>query len=170
VAAYLDAHGQMPLPPYIARSVAATDKERYQTIYAREAGAVAAPTAGLHFDHTMFERCAALGVHVVDVTLHVGAGTFQPVRTDDLSAHRMHAEWVKVPEATVQAIAATHARGGRVIAIGTTVFVSAPLHERLNAHFDQATLDRLVATNWIRTIAWTGRAAVAIAILVAVLR
>lgn len=121
VAAYLDAHGQMPLPPYIARSVAATDKERYQTIYAREAGAVAAPTAGLHFDHTMFERCAALGVHVVDVTLHVGAGTFQPVRTDDLSAHRMHAEWVKVPEATVQAIAATHARGGRVIAIGTTV-------------------------------------------------
>jgi S-adenosylmethionine:tRNA ribosyltransferase-isomerase len=121
VAAYLDAHGQMPLPPYIARSVAATDKERYQTIYAREAGAVAAPTAGLHFDHTMFKRCAALGVHVVDVTLHVGAGTFQPVRTDDLSAHRMHAEWVKVPEATVQAIAATHARGGRVIAIGTTV-------------------------------------------------
>ena len=121
VADYLDQYGQMPLPPYIARAAAPDDRERYQTVYAREAGAVAAPTAGLHFDDGMFARCAALGVGVANVTLHVGAGTFQPVRTDELSNHRMHAEWVRVPAETVDAIQETRRRGGRVVAVGTTV-------------------------------------------------
>jgi len=121
IAAYLDAHGEMPLPPYIARAAGSEDRNRYQTVYARDAGAVAAPTAGLHFDEAMFARCAALGVQVANVTLHVGAGTFQPVRHDDLDAHRMHAEWLSVPESTVAAVRAARSRGGRVIAIGTTV-------------------------------------------------
>jgi S-adenosylmethionine:tRNA ribosyltransferase-isomerase len=121
LAPYLEAHGEMPLPPYIARAAGIEDRNRYQTVYARDAGAVAAPTAGLHFDDDMFARCAALGVAVANVTLHVGAGTFQPVRQDDLDAHRMHAEWVNVPRATVEAIQAAKARGGRVVAIGTTV-------------------------------------------------
>jgi S-adenosylmethionine:tRNA ribosyltransferase-isomerase len=121
IAAYLDAHGEMPLPPYIARAADGEDRSRYQTVYARDAGAVAAPTAGLHFDDAMFARCAALGVDVANVTLHVGAGTFQPVRHDDLAAHRMHAEWLSVPESTVVAVNAARNRGGRVIAIGTTV-------------------------------------------------
>ena len=121
VADYLDQYGQMPLPPYIARAAAPDDRERYQTIYAREAGAVAAPTAGLHFDDGMFARCAAMGVGVANVTLHVGAGTFQPVRADDLSSHRMHAEWVRVPAETVAAIQETQRRGGRIVAVGTTV-------------------------------------------------
>jgi S-adenosylmethionine:tRNA ribosyltransferase-isomerase len=121
VAPYFDAHGEMPLPPYIRRDAAGFDRERYQTVYASATGAVAAPTAGLHFDAAMFESLAALGVSVANVTLHVGAGTFQPVREDDLTKHRMHAEWLSVPAATVDAIAATRARGGRVVAIGTTV-------------------------------------------------
>ena len=90
-------------------------------MYARAIGAVAAPTAGLHFDAPLFAVLAAMGVCVADITLHVGAGTFQPLRTHDLAAHRMHAEWVSVPAATVDAIAATRARGGRVVAVGTTV-------------------------------------------------
>lgn len=121
VGPYFEAHGEMPLPPYIRRAAAAHDRERYQTVYAREAGAVAAPTAGLHFDARTFERLAARGVQVANVTLHVGAGTFQPVRSDDLASHRMHAEWLRVPADTVTAIEATRARGGRVVAIGTTV-------------------------------------------------
>jgi S-adenosylmethionine:tRNA ribosyltransferase-isomerase len=121
VADYLDQYGQMPLPPYISRSAGSDDRDRYQTVYAREAGAVAAPTAGLHFDDEMFARCAAMGVGVANVTLHVGAGTFQPVRTDDLAAHRMHAEWVQVPAQTVAAIEETRRRGGRIVAVGTTV-------------------------------------------------
>ena len=121
VADYLDQYGQMPLPPYISRSAGSDDRDRYQTVYAREAGAVAAPTAGLHFDDEMFARCAAMGVGVANVTLHVGAGTFQPVRTDDVAAHRMHAEWFQVPAQTVAAIEETRRRGGRIVAVGTTV-------------------------------------------------
>jgi S-adenosylmethionine:tRNA ribosyltransferase-isomerase len=111
----------MPLPPYISREAAESDRQRYQTVYARNAGAVAAPTAGLHFDEGLFSLCEARGVSIADVTLHVGAGTFQPVRSDDLSTHRMHAEWVDVPPATVSAVEAARNRGGRVVAIGTTV-------------------------------------------------
>jgi S-adenosylmethionine:tRNA ribosyltransferase-isomerase len=119
--AYFEAHGDMPLPPYIERPAASSDRDRYQTVWARETGAVAAPTAGLHFDDALLAAIAARGVAVADVTLHVGAGTFQPVRVLDLDTHRMHAEWLRVPQATVEAIAATRARGGRVVAIGTTV-------------------------------------------------
>jgi S-adenosylmethionine:tRNA ribosyltransferase-isomerase len=118
---YLEQYGQMPLPPYISREAAESDRQRYQTVYARNAGAVAAPTAGLHFDEGLFSLCEARGVSIADVTLHVGAGTFQPVRSDDLSTHRMHAEWVDVPPATVSAVEAARNRGGRVVAIGTTV-------------------------------------------------
>jgi S-adenosylmethionine:tRNA ribosyltransferase-isomerase len=120
VGPYFTEHGEMPLPPYIRRPAEASDRERYQTVYAREPGAVAAPTAGLHFDAATFERLRARGVEVTDVTLHVGAGTFQPVREDDLSRHRMHAEWLRVAAPAVAAIEAARARGGRVIAIGTT--------------------------------------------------
>ncbi len=119
--AYLEAHGEVPLPPYIARPAADSDRARYQTVYARAPGAVAAPTAGLHFDRPLLAALGAQGVAIADVTLHVGAGTFQPLRSDDLDAHRMHAEWLEVPPATVAAVAATRARGGRVVAVGTTV-------------------------------------------------
>lgn len=116
----LDAHGATPLPPYITHSAQAEDDSRYQTVYAREPGAVAAPTAGLHFDQAMLDQLASQGVRRAFVTLHVGAGTFQPVRVDTLAEHVMHAEWYTVPQATVDAIAQTRASGGRVIAIGTT--------------------------------------------------
>ncbi len=116
----LDAHGATPLPPYITHAADAGDDERYQTVYAREPGAVAAPTAGLHFDQPTLDRLAGLGVARAFVTLHVGAGTFQPVRVDNLADHVMHAEWFTVPQATVDAIAAARAQGGRVIAVGTT--------------------------------------------------
>jgi len=119
--AYFEAHGAMPLPPYIARDAGKDDVSRYQTVYAREAGAVAAPTAGLHFDERILAQCAAMGVGTAFVTLHVGAGTFQSVRVDNLDEHRMHAERVTVTAAVCDAIAATKAKGGRVIAIGTTV-------------------------------------------------
>jgi S-adenosylmethionine:tRNA ribosyltransferase-isomerase len=112
--------GEMPLPPYLRRAVEDSDSERYQTVYAREPGAVAAPTAGLHFDAELLADCERAGVASAQVTLHVGAGTFQPVRVDDLGLHRMHAERVVVPAATCEAVAACRARGGRVVAIGTT--------------------------------------------------
>ena len=118
VAAYLDAHGEVPLPPYIERSRDAKDEDRYQTIYAAVPGAVAAPTAGLHFDQDLLDRLRAKGVGVASVTLHVGAGTFQPVRGDDLSRHEMHAERYAIPKATRLAIDACD---GRVVAVGTTV-------------------------------------------------
>jgi S-adenosylmethionine:tRNA ribosyltransferase-isomerase len=118
---YFEAHGDMPLPPYVDRAPEAVDRERYQTVYARESGAVAAPTAGLHFDAPTFAALAARGVRQAFVTLHVGAGTFQPVRVDDLEKHVMHEEYLRVPEATTDAINATRAAGGRVIAVGTTV-------------------------------------------------
>ncbi len=119
--AYFQQYGAMPLPPYIERSAQADDATRYQTIYAREPGAVAAPTAGLHFDDEVLARCKAKDVASTFVTLHVGAGTFQNVRVDDLQQHRMHAERISVSTEACDAIAATKARGGRVVAVGTTV-------------------------------------------------
>ena len=121
VAAYLEATGEVPLPPYIHRAATSRDRDRYQTVYARASGAVAAPTAGLHFDEAFFAALAPRGIRVANLTLHVGAGTFQPVRCLKLDAHRMHAEWLEVPAATVEAIEATRRAGGRVVAIGTTV-------------------------------------------------
>jgi len=120
-AAVFEQHGEMPLPPYLHRAAEASDRERYQTVYARAPGAVAAPTAGLHFDEALLEACERAGVASARLTLHVGAGTFQPVRVDDLREHRMHAERVEVPGATCEAVAACRRRGGRVVAVGTTV-------------------------------------------------
>jgi S-adenosylmethionine:tRNA ribosyltransferase-isomerase len=116
----LAAHGEVPLPPYIAHAPREEDESRYQTVYAAVPGAVAAPTAGLHFDAALLAAIQERGVHSASVTLHVGAGTFQPVRGEDLSAHVMHEEWYSIPEATVSAIAAARARGARVVAVGTT--------------------------------------------------
>ena len=113
--------GRMPLPPYIARDAEAADQERYQTVYAREAGAVAAPTAGLHFDAALLERLAARGIESGYVTLHVGAGTFQPVRAERIEDHAMHREWLNVGAGLVEQIRRTRERGGRVVAVGTTV-------------------------------------------------
>lgn len=119
-AAVFERHGEMPLPPYLRRAADDLDRERYQTVYARVPGAVAAPTAGLHFDAELLEACRQAGVACAHVTLHVGAGTFQPVRVDDLREHRMHAELTEVPTAACEAVAACRARGGRVVAVGTT--------------------------------------------------
>lgn len=118
--AWLEAYGEVPLPPYITHPPGAEDAERYQTVYARVPGAVAAPTAGLHFDASMLGTIAANGVGIARVTLHVGAGTFQPVTSEDLSRHRMHAEVYDIPQATAEAIASARTRGGRVLAVGTT--------------------------------------------------
>lgn len=121
VEALLERIGHMPLPPYIQRPDTVEDRERYQTIYGQRPGAVAAPTAGLHFSDALMQALIEAGVEQAFVTLHVGAGTFQPVRVDDISAHRMHSERIEVPEATRAAIDRTRDRGGRVIAVGTTV-------------------------------------------------
>ena len=121
VADLIERNGHMPLPPYIGRPDRAEDRERYQTVFARRRGAVAAPTAGLHFESAMFERLEARGVGRAFVTLHVGAGTFQPVRVARIEAHRMHSEWLEVPDGVCRQVAATHAAGGRVVAVGTTV-------------------------------------------------
>ena len=125
--ALMEKHGVMPLPPYIERptgpsthSDTAEDALRYQTVFARAPGAVAAPTAALHFDETLLAQLEARGVQRASVTLHVGAGTFQPVKTENLADHTMHSEWYEVPPATQQAIAACKARGGKVVAVGTT--------------------------------------------------
>jgi S-adenosylmethionine:tRNA ribosyltransferase-isomerase len=118
--ALLDAHGHVPLPPYITHADSAQDAERYQTVFAERPGAVAAPTASLHFDADVLARLAARGIESTRVTLHVGAGTFQPVRVDSLAEHRMHSEWFEVGDAAVAAIEAARARGGRVVAAGTT--------------------------------------------------
>ena len=114
-------HGALPLPPYIDRAVDVEDSERYQTVFSRELGAVAAPTAGLHFDEAMLSQLSEMGVQFAYVTLHVGAGTFQPLRVDDLDQHRMHSEVVQVSASTCEAVQATRARGGRIVAVGTTV-------------------------------------------------
>jgi S-adenosylmethionine:tRNA ribosyltransferase-isomerase len=113
--------GEMPLPPYIERQPDASDAERYQTVYARQPGAVAAPTAGLHFDEATLERLRQRGVEFGYITLHVGAGTFQPVREDNLENHHMHTEWFHVGAPLIDQIRRTRANGGRVIAVGTTV-------------------------------------------------
>ncbi len=113
-------HGHMPLPPYIQRDDQPLDRERYQTVYARRPGAVAAPTAGLHFDQSLFDRLDQRGVERAFCTLHVGAGTFQPVRAARIEDHRMHAEWLEVGEKLVEQVKACQTRGGRVIAVGTT--------------------------------------------------
>ena len=118
--ALLQAHGHVPLPPYITHADAAEDEARYQTVFASRPGAVAAPTAALHFDEALLQALDERGVRRAAVTLHVGAGTFQPVRTETIAEHRMHAEWFEVSAATVQAIATTRAAGGRVVAVGTT--------------------------------------------------
>jgi len=116
----LAAHGEVPLPPYITHTADQGDEGRYQTVYARVPGAVAAPTAGLHFDDALLAALEAKGVKRATLTLHVGAGTFQPVRTDDVSRHVMHSEWYSVPQETVDAIGQAKAGGGRVVAVGTT--------------------------------------------------
>ncbi len=120
VLALLDRVGHMPLPPYIVRADDAADRERYQTVYAQRSGAVAAPTAGLHFDEALLEAIRNKGVETAFVTLHVGAGTFQPVRVERIEDHHMHREWLEVSQGVVDAVAACRARGGRVIAVGTT--------------------------------------------------
>lgn len=116
----LERHGQLPLPPYIVHAPTDQDEERYQTVFARQPGAVAAPTAGLHFDEPMLAALRARGAAIAHVTLHVGAGTFKPVRAEHVHEHAMHSERFAVPAATVEAIRAARARGGRVIAVGTT--------------------------------------------------
>jgi S-adenosylmethionine:tRNA ribosyltransferase-isomerase len=116
----MEQHGHVPLPPYITHADTADDAHRYQTVFARHPGAVAAPTAALHFDQDVLAALDARGVQRASVTLHVGAGTFQPVKTEDIAQHRMHSEWYQVPEATQAAIADLRARGGRLVAVGTT--------------------------------------------------
>ena len=115
-----ETYGKLPLPPYIAHPAEGADETRYQTVYAREPGAVAAPTAGLHFDEAMLDTLRAQGIGTAFVTLHVGAGTYRPVRVDKIADHRMHSERYEVPAATAAAIAATRAAGGRIVAVGTT--------------------------------------------------
>ncbi len=116
----LDEIGHMPLPPYIKREDEKLDRERYQTVYGEKKGAVAAPTAGLHFDEALLESVRAAGIDTAFVTLHVGAGTFQPVRTENIAEHRMHSEYLEVDEAVCGQVRACRQRGGRVIAVGTT--------------------------------------------------
>ena len=118
---YFERCGSMPLPPYLEREADASDRERYQTVYAAEPGAVAAPTAGLHFDREILLTLESAGIAIARLTLHIGAGTFQPLRVDEIDDHRMHAERFRLPQATVAAIAAARLRGGRVVAVGTTV-------------------------------------------------
>lgn len=120
VLAQIERHGLLPLPPYIAHTADAIDESRYQTVYARSPGAVAAPTAGLHFDETMLTALRERGVMVATLTLHVGAGTFQPVRVQNIAEHRMHSEWYSLPPQTVEAVEAARQRGGKVVAVGTT--------------------------------------------------
>jgi len=118
--ALMAAHGHVPLPPYITHGDDAEDERRYQTVFAKHPGAVAAPTAALHFDDAVLADLEARGIATAEVTLHVGAGTFQPVKTENIAEHTMHAEWYQVPLETQQAIADCRARGGRVVGVGTT--------------------------------------------------
>lgn len=120
VVSFLEMHGATPLPPYITRPPDAADRERYQTVFARAPGAVAAPTAGLHFDATLLGELAARGIERAFLTLHVGAGTFAPVRTERVEDHELHAEWLEVPAETCAAVERCRSRGGRVVAVGTT--------------------------------------------------
>ena len=139
----LAAHGHVPLPPYITHADVAEDADRYQTVFARRPGAVAAPTASLHFDAAVLAALARRGVTTASLTLHVGAGTFQPVRAASLAEHRMHSEWYEVSQATVDAITATGAAGGRIVAAGTTclrALESAALGGLLQAGSGETTL------------------------------
>lgn len=120
VAELFDQYGHLPLPPYIARSAIATDETRYQTVYARNSGAVAAPTAGLHFDAAMMDQLHAMGVVIAYITLHVGAGTFQPVRVENITDHTMHNERYHIPQTTIDAIRQAKMTGNRILAVGTT--------------------------------------------------
>ncbi|MFP5419543.1 MAG: tRNA preQ1(34) S-adenosylmethionine ribosyltransferase-isomerase QueA [Gammaproteobacteria bacterium] len=136
----LDRLGRLPLPPYIDHVPTAEDEARYQTVYANEPGAVAAPTAGLHFDDALLDTLRTCGIRTAKVTLHVGAGTFQPVRVDEVSEHRMHSERYTIPQATVDAIAGTRTRNGRVVAVGTTslrALEAAARHGSLRAGSDE---------------------------------
>ena len=171
----IERHGHVPLPPYIERGDEASDAERYQTVYAREAGSVAAPTAGLHFTPALLEELERRGVHRADVVLHVGAGTFKPVETDDPAQHAMHEERYLIPDETARAVADTKAAGHRVWAVGTTsvrtleaaadangvvragagetrIFIRPPAHPRVvdalitNFHLPRSTLIMLVAS------------------------
>ncbi|VAX03606.1 S-adenosylmethionine:tRNA ribosyltransferase-isomerase, partial [hydrothermal vent metagenome] len=120
VVTLLERHGHMPLPPYIERTDESEDRERYQTVFAQRQGAVAAPTAGLHFSQNLLDELAKQGIESTFITLHVGAGTFQPVRVDNIAEHHMHKETIEVSADTVAAVRQTQARGGRVVAVGTT--------------------------------------------------
>lgn len=134
--ALLERHGHVPLPPYITHADTSDDECRYQTVFAARPGAVAAPTAALHFDAPLLDRLRQSGIGLAHITLHVGAGTFQPVRSESLDEHRMHSEWFEVSDATVQAIAQTRSAGGRIVAVGTTTLralESAALGGRLEA-------------------------------------
>ncbi|MEY4750753.1 MAG: hypothetical protein RIQ60_2967 [Pseudomonadota bacterium] len=140
--ALLERYGHVPLPPYITHADSADDERRYQTVFARAPGAVAAPTAALHFDAGVLAALAERGVATASVTLHVGAGTFQPVRVERIAEHQMHSEWFEVPQATTDAITAARARGGRVVAVGTTTLralESAALAAAQSAPADGAT-------------------------------
>ena len=146
-----EAHGLLPLPPYITHTPGSDDETRYQTVYAKNPGAVAAPTAGLHFDEAMLAKLKAKGIETATVTLHVGAGTFQPVRAENLDEHVMHHEWYHLPESTAQAIAACRARGGKVVAVGTTslrALESAAKHQNImvggNLHTDSRETDLFI--------------------------
>lgn len=133
---WLEAYGHMPLPPYIERADEQEDKERYQTVYSTRPGAVAAPTAGLHFDQAMLDAIQAKGAELGFVTLHVGAGTFKPVQVDNIAEHVMHSEWLEVSPGLVEQVKQTRAKGGRVIAVGTTsvrCLESASKHGELQA-------------------------------------
>jgi S-adenosylmethionine:tRNA ribosyltransferase-isomerase len=139
----LERHGSLPLPPYITHTPDAVDETRYQTVYASEPGAVAAPTAGLHFDEAMLAELQAMGVRIAYVTLHIGAGTFQPVRVENIADHTMHSECYQVPQETVDAIALAKSQGGRVMAIGTTsmrALESAAADGELQAGFGETSI------------------------------
>ncbi len=143
VLSVLERIGEVPLPPYIEHAPDAGDRRRYQTVYARAPGAVAAPTAGLHFDETLLQRSQQAGAQLCYVTLHVGAGTFQPVRAENVAEHRMHSEWFNVPQETVDAVDACRRRGGRVLAVGTTslrALESAATEEELRAGSGETSL------------------------------
>jgi S-adenosylmethionine:tRNA ribosyltransferase-isomerase len=140
---FFETHGQMPLPPYINRGAEPADRERYQTLFARELGAVAAPTAGLHFDRGVFEALAARQISQTFVTLHIGAGTFAPMRALDIDEHVMHAEYVQVPRAACDAINAAREVGGRIIAVGTTVVRSLESAAAQEAGASARTVERL---------------------------
>ncbi len=144
---WLERAGRLPLPPYIHRQPGQDDHARYQTVFAREPGAVAAPTAGLHFDEPLLDALRARGVEFGHITLHVGAGTFQPVRADDLSEHRMHSEWLNVGAGLITKIRRARERGGRVIAVGTTVVRALESAMRMNGDGERELLPFAGDTN-----------------------